>query len=35
MKVFPVTDRIYIGLPGLATDVHTLYVDVLSYLSVC
>lgn len=26
MKVFPVTDRIYLGLPGLATDVTTLYV---------
>jgi 20S proteasome subunit beta 3 len=24
IKVFPVTDRIYIGLPGLATDVATL-----------
>ncbi|KAH8835569.1 20S proteasome subunit beta 3 [Flagelloscypha sp. PMI_526] len=23
-KVFPVTDRLYLGLPGLATDVHTL-----------
>ncbi|KAJ1933053.1 proteasome core particle subunit beta 3 [Linderina pennispora] len=24
-KVFPITDRTYIGLPGLATDVKTLY----------
>ena len=23
-KIFPVTDRIYLGLPGLATDVTTL-----------
>ena len=23
-QIFPVTDRIYIGLPGLATDVTTL-----------
>jgi len=23
-KVFPVTERIYVGLPGLASDVHTL-----------
>lgn len=25
-KIFPVTDKTYIGLPGLATDVQTLYV---------
>jgi len=23
-KIFPITDRIYLGLPGLATDVTTL-----------
>jgi 20S proteasome alpha/beta subunit len=23
-KIFPVTDRLYVGLPGLATDVLTL-----------
>jgi len=26
-KIFPVTDRIYVGLPGLATDVTTLCVQ--------
>jgi 20S proteasome subunit beta 3 len=25
-QIFPVTDRIYVGLPGLATDVTTLWV---------
>lgn len=26
VKIFPVTDRIYVGLPGLASDVTTLCV---------
>ncbi|KAG5219881.1 proteasome core particle [Salix suchowensis] len=29
-KIFPVTDRIYLGLPGLATDVTTLIISVQS-----
>lgn len=35
IKVFPVTDRIYIGLPGLATDVTTLYVPPVSLDTHC
>lgn len=27
LQIFPMTDRVYIGLPGLATDVTTLLVD--------
>jgi len=26
LQIFPITERIYVGFPGLATDVTTLYV---------
>jgi 20S proteasome subunit beta 3 len=29
-QIFPITDRMYLGLPGLATDVYTLCVHLLS-----
>jgi hypothetical protein len=29
-QIFPTTDRMYLGLPGLATDVYTLCVHILS-----
>lgn len=32
-KIFPMGDRLYIGLAGLATDVQTVWVDICMYLS--
>ena len=34
-KAFPVSENVYIGLSGLASDIQTLYAQILNFLNLC